>query len=280
MVLADVREVRQRIPEPGSVRPLQARVAADRAGQAVGRRAALDIRRPRHAVAVQQVREVGPPVERAVRVAAQRRARPVAWPVEIRGARARRVRIAAPGRPARNEPEVRRQAPTPVRLEHVVLEDEVPRVGPVVRDLAAVVVAHDVRVPETDARRAVRLAEALADELTVGDADEAVHASAVDIALPGERAVRAARVVGAVRVEERPHAAADSVRHAHRRPAVFPRDPVGARVGAEEGIEGAVLLHDHDHVADLVDVAAAACVSRGGAAATAPRRREGEREDG
>jgi hypothetical protein len=33
-------------------------------------------------------------------------------------------------------------------------------------------------------------------------------------------------------------------------------------------------------MADLVDVAAAACVSRGGAAATAPRRREGEREDG
>jgi hypothetical protein len=34
-------------------------------------------------------------------------------------------------------------------------------------------------------------------------------------------------------------------------------------------------------VADLVDVAAAACVSRGGAAATAaPGRREGEREDG
>jgi hypothetical protein len=51
------------------------------------------------------------------------------------------------------------------------------------------------------------------------------------------------------------------------------------RVGAEEGIEGAVLFHDHDHVPDLVDVARAASVSCEGAAA-APRRHEDEREAG
>ena len=103
---------------------------------------------------------------------------------------------------------------------------------------------------------------AAADDRSVGDADEAVHAPAVDVLLAGERAVRAARVVGAVRVEERLHAASDSVRHAHRRHAVLHRDPVGVGIGAEEGVEGAVLLHDHDHVADLVDVACPPCVPR------------------
>ena len=39
---------------------------------------------------------------------------------------------------------MRRKAPGHVRLEHVVLEDEVAGVVPVVRDLVPVVVAHDV----------------------------------------------------------------------------------------------------------------------------------------
>ena len=38
------------------------------------------------------------------------------------------------------------------------------------------------------------------------------------------------------------------------------RDSVGARIRAEVGVEGAVLLHDHDDVLDLVDVG----VRRGG----------------
>ena len=47
-------------------------------------------------------------------------------------------------RPAGDQEEVRRQAPGRVRLEHVVLEDELLCVRPVVRDLALVVVAHHV----------------------------------------------------------------------------------------------------------------------------------------
>ena len=94
---------------------------------------------------------------------------------------------------------------------------------------------------------------ALADQRAVGDANEAVHPAAVDVLLAGERAVRAARVVGAVRVEERLHALADAVRHTDGRHAVLHRDPVGVRIGAEEGVEGAVLLHDHDHVLNQVN---------------------------
>ena len=199
MILADVGEVRERVPHPRRPRSSEAHVAPDRARAAVGRRAFLHVRRPCDAVLVEEVGEVGPAVERPVGIAAQRRGRPPVPRVEIAGAGARLVRVAALRRPAGDEPEVRRQAPAPVRLEHVVLEDEVPRVRPVVRDLRVVVVAHDVRAAEVRAGRAVPLAPAVADERVVGDADEAVHAAAVDVLLAGERAVRAAGIVRAVR---------------------------------------------------------------------------------
>ena len=213
-------------------------------------------------------------------IAAQRRGRPPVPRVEIAGAGARLVRVAALRRPAGDEPEVRGQAPAPVRLEHVVLEDEVPRVRPVVRDLRVVVVAHDVRAAEVRAGRAVPMAAAVADERVVGDADEAVHAAAVDVLLAGERAVRAAGIVRAVRFEERAHALADAVRHADRRHAVLHRDPVGVRVRAEEGVEGAVLLHDHDHVADLVDAAVRSRTANARRRAATSRRSGGEQEQG
>src|SRR6185437_15844149 len=163
-----VREVRQRIPEAGRALALEACVAGDRTRETVVRGALLDVRRPRDSVLVEEVREIGPRVERAVRPAPQRRDRSVA---EIRPARARLVRVAAPGRPAGDEPEVRRQAPAPVGLEHVVLEDEAARVRPEVRDLASVVVTHDVRVAEARAGRAPPIAPAIADDPSVGDAD-------------------------------------------------------------------------------------------------------------
>ena len=187
---------------PGVARSLEARVARDRAREAVGRGALLHVRRPGDAVLVEEVGEVGPAVERPVGIAPQRRGSARSSCRDCR-AGARLVRVAALRRPAGDEPEVRRQAPAPVRLEHVVLEDEVPRVGPVVRDLRAVVVAHDVRAAEVRAGRAVPMAAAVADERAVGDADEAVHPAAVDVLLAGERAVRAAGVVRAARVEER-----------------------------------------------------------------------------
>src|SRR6185437_8569825 len=74
---------------------------------------------------------------------------------------------------------------------------------------------------------------------------------------------------------------ADAVRHAHRRQPVLHRDPVGVRVGAEERVEGAVLLHEHDDVADLVDAAVRSrtAVARRRGAATR-QHAEGEQERG
>jgi hypothetical protein len=253
VVLADVGEVRQRVPHPGGARALEPDVALDRACEAVGRGAFLRVRGPRDAVPVEEIREVGPAVERPVPVVAKRRHEPAVPGREVRRAGARPVRVAALRRPARDEPEMRRQAPAPVRLEHVVLEDEVPRVGPVVRELARVVVAHDVRVAEARARRAVQVPATPADQRPAGHPDEAVHAATVHVQLGGERAVRAAGVVVAVDVQERSHALADAVRDAHRRRAAPHRDPVGVRIRAEEGVEGAVLLHDHEHVLDHMD---------------------------
>jgi hypothetical protein len=225
-------------------------------------------------VLVEEPGEVGPAVERAVRTLPQRCTRPLARLLEIRRARARPVRVAALRRPARDEPEMRGQAPAPVRLEHVVLQDEVPRVRPVVRDLACVVVAQHVRVAEAEACRAAPVAAAVADEPAAVDADEAVHAPAVHVPLARERAVLATGVVAAVPIEERLHALPDPVRRADRRPAVLHGDPVGVRVRAEEGVEGAVLLHDHDHVPDLVD----AGPRRVGCGRRGATRRRGESE--
>jgi hypothetical protein len=71
---------------------------------------------------------------------------------------------------------VRGQAPRGVRLEHVVLEHELPRVGPVVGNFALAVVAHHVERKMGDAVVWI-------DRIDAGlaCADEAVHASVVKI---------------------------------------------------------------------------------------------------
>ena len=137
-----------------------------------------------------------------------------------------------------------RQAPAPVRLEHVVGEHEGLRVRPVVLELARVVVAHETRASQDGAGRRGRRAAAVPDEPTEADADEPVHLAAVDVLHPGERPVRAAGAA-VTRVVKRPDAPADPVRDADRM-----RDPVRTRERAEVRVERAVLLHDHDHVPD------------------------------
>jgi hypothetical protein len=83
-----------------------------------------------------------------------------------------------------------------------------------------------------------------------GARDEAVHATAVDVVDRVDVVVRTAGVAVA-RVVERPLAPA-----AHRIvDADVLRDAVGAGEHAEVGVEGPVLLHDHDDVPDLVDAA-------------------------
>ena len=149
---------------------------------------------------------------------------------------------------------MRGQAPRRVGLEHVVLEHEVARVGPVVRDLAGVVVAHDVGVLRGE-RALGRVDVPVAEErpARLGPCDEARHAAPGDVAHRVDVVVRAAGVPVRGIVVGPPAAPVQRIGHAHGEPAVTAREAVRTGVRAEVGVEGTVLLHDHDHVADLLD---------------------------
>ena len=165
-----------------------------------------------------------------------------------------RVRAGAMRRPAADQVQVSGQGPRVDRLEHVILEDEILGVRPVIGDLAGVVVAHDVRrIPgQAHRRRRVR-AGAAAGGRILGALDEPVHLAAVDVrdavgqVVPRAAVHQARIVVGLVA------ALGSGIGHAHRELAVLGRDAVRPGVGAEERIERPVLLHDDDHVADLVN---------------------------
>ena len=91
----------------------------------------------------------------------------------------------------------------------------------------------------------------LAAELGLGD--ETVHLAAGDVAHRVAVAVRTA-LVAVERVVVGPLAdVPPRIGNADRRLARLHRDPVGAGVRAEVGVERAVLLHDDHDVADLVD---------------------------
>ena len=246
-VLSHGVEVRQRVPDARCRRLLRDGRAEHRVVGA-----------PRNVVLVQQIREIGPRVvgsgaRRVLRVA-RRRARSL-----HRAPAAHRV--AGDGafrRPAGDHVQVRGQAPREIGLEHVILEDEVPRVRPVVRDLVPVVVPHDVGRPRRErARRRVDLRRAGRPPTRGRLQHEAVHVPRVDVADRVHVVVRAAGVaVGGVVV--RAHAAA-SARHRH---AHALGNAVGARIRAEVGVERPVLLHDHDDVPDQVDAGGPAARAR------------------
>src|SRR5581483_6401194 len=86
-----------------------------------------------------------------------------------------------------------------------------------------------------------------------GLTNEPVHLAAVDIGGGARFAVRAAVIQVAAVVEWRHALAGGRIRHAHRGDAICHRDTICSREGTEVAIEGAVLLHDHDDVLDLVD---------------------------
>jgi hypothetical protein len=230
--------------------------AEHRVVRAVGLRALVDVVVPADAVAMEEPGEIRPRVVRDIAGFVLRFAGRRAGVLDGTVAAHRVALPRASSRPAGDEVEVLGQAPRRVRLEHVVLEDEVARVTPVVRDLAPVVVAHDVRVLRRV--RAARVVEVLLAvrrpaELRLGDV--AVHPPPGHV---GERRavpVRPARVavprvvIGPLAVVSR------RIGDTRQAPGVTgePGDPVGARVGAEIGVERAVLLHDDHDVADLVD---------------------------
>jgi hypothetical protein len=154
----------------------------------------------------------------------------------------------------RAQVQLRGQAPRRDRLEQVVPQHEVERVGPVVRDLARVVVAHHVRLRGRErAERRVGRAHAAGGAAAPRFADEPVHLAAVHVAHGVQMLVRAAAVPVARVVVGIDAVVRAGIGHADGEAAVATRQPVGSRVHREVGVERAVLLHDHDHVADLVD---------------------------
>ena len=138
------RAARRRSAAAGSRCPASARSAA-RAGRTSCCRRSRAGCRSRRSSASSRDRGAGATSGRSTGSRASCRGpwrRTGATSVELAAHRVAVLRAAC--RPAGDEREVRRQAPGVVRLEHVVLEDEVARVVPVVRDLVPVVVAHHV----------------------------------------------------------------------------------------------------------------------------------------
>src|SRR5206468_6094336 len=90
---------------------------------AVGLPALRDVVGPAHMVTVEEVGQVGPRVQRAVRMKLASGLRPVARAVEVARARSRIRPALALRRPSGNGEEVSRETPAVVGLEHVVLQD-------------------------------------------------------------------------------------------------------------------------------------------------------------
>ena len=149
---------------------------------------------------------------------------------------------------------MRDEAPAERGLEHVVLEHEVARVGPVVGDVAGVVVAHHVDAPALRGLRSLRGARAAvrvrgrAPHALLGLGDEPVHRAPVDISRGVGGPVRTA-VVEVGRIVVRGYAASvDGVRDTDAG-----RYPSGTGIRPEVAVERPVLLHDDHDVPDLVD---------------------------
>ena len=258
VVLLDVGEVRQRVPDAGCLGALANRSARHgRVVVAVGFGPLEHVIGPADAVAVHQVGQIGPRVVGIGRVFPAEPPREVGWVLGAlhRVAAAHRVALlGAVGRPLRHHVQVRGEAPGEVGLEHVVLEHEVARIRPVIGDVRAGVVAHHVgRATGATTGRVERLGAAGHPLVLLGH--EPVHVAPVDVGLGVGVAVRSAEVAVLAIMEGLDAAAGRGVGEARHRPRVprQPWDPVRPGIGPEVGVERAVLLHDDHDVADLVD---------------------------
>ncbi len=254
-VLLDGVEVGQRIPDAGGLGPLLGGRAAHRVVRAVGLGAAFDVIPPADLALVQQVGEVGPGIIGCGRagLAAMPEIRRIAGALERVHAGAR-VGATALGGPLRDHEQVLRQTPGCVGLEHPVLEDEVVGVRPVVGDLVPGVVAHHVGLVAA-AGRVVGDGTALATALGLGH--KPIHLAGVDVGQRIGLAVRSAAVHIMGVVVGVDTLAGEGIRRADGKDAVGIRQPVRTGIPPEIGVEGPVLLHDDDHVLDLVDAGAA-----------------------
>ena len=196
----------------------------------------VEVVAPADVVRVQQVGQVGP----------GERLGDVVGPVprhQVALAAHRVLRVGALGGPRGDHRQVGGEAPGRYRLEHVVVQHEVLGVRPVVGDVGPHVVAHDL---VGDALMAAGAAALL------GVGDEAIHLPAVHVRQAVGGLVRRAGILVLVVHERRDAFAGQRVGHADGGLTALHRDPVGARVDAEVRVERPVLLHDDDHVLDLV----------------------------
>ena len=174
-----------------------------------------------------------------------------AWPQAVMAA-PRLVASGAVSRPKRDQKQVRIEASGALWLEHVILEDKIPRICPVIRYVAASVVPDDV------VGRGHYPALA-ACHVSFLRGDEPVHLAAGDVGLVSRRAVGPAVVVVMTVTEGAMAPMSLGIRYARHPPRVVRETPdtVGMGISAEVVVEGAVLLHDDHDMADLVDPPAA-----------------------
>ncbi len=158
------------------------------------------------------------------------------------------------GHPFGGQIYVRGCRPRPDAREHRVLQHEMLRVRPVVRNVVRRLIAGHIMPGEAVGRagavfrfRRFRALHPLADGL---DGDEAIHGGAcnavIEVELRALGVVVAAQLIIA-RIVEQCHTALVPVLQVQWQ-AGARRDAVGARIGPKIGIEGTIFLDDDDHV--------------------------------
>src|SRR5215475_14404463 len=144
-----------------------------------------------------------------------------------------------------------RQTPRGIRLKHVVLKHERACVGPVIRDLALVMVTHHVGSRGGVANDTVPRQTALPRVLRL--CDEAIHFAVVNRRNAGFFTMRSA-AVGILRIVIRLDAcSASGVGIAYGWYSILRGESLRTGIGPEIAVERAILLHDDDHVFDFVN---------------------------
>ncbi len=250
-LLVHPREERRRIPDRRYLRRLhRLRPARHLVVLAIRLPTERHVLLPRHAVDIEQLEQVGPWIPRGgPRLAG------------VRGSDAAAcvASVGAGSRPLADEIEVCGQRIAPDAREQAVLQDEVFRVQPVVRNILDGVIAHHVvaglSVHLVLAASAVRVLAAV--QLAPPEnllRDEAIHQvgrrAVVEVDGGVERPMRAAGVDVVGVVERRD--ATQRRRGQIVRQADTAGNAVGAGIGPEVTVEAAVLLHDDDDVLDGV----------------------------
>src|SRR5215212_3450891 len=144
-----------------------------------------------------------------------------------------------------------RQAPRKGGREHVILEDKLLSIGPVIGDLPRVVKTHDIWGCIRRTKKCVLCCTTARTRLSSGN--KAVHLAAVDVCRTCGGAVRSA-AVDQRRIMVRLIAATSAgVRHTNGELTIFCAwQALGTRVGVKVAIKRTILLHAHDDVCNLL----------------------------